>query len=49
MGSTLYRTAMGAFLRAIREMAESGTFTFAAEAANSGEIAAMLAPPGGQH
>jgi 2-methylisocitrate lyase-like PEP mutase family enzyme len=47
LGSTLYRTAMGAFLRAVREMAESGTFRFAAAAANSREIAAMLAPPAG--
>jgi 2-methylisocitrate lyase-like PEP mutase family enzyme len=43
VGSTLSRTALGAFLRAAREMREHGTFTFANEAASSREISAMFA------
>jgi 2-methylisocitrate lyase-like PEP mutase family enzyme len=42
VGSALYRTAVGAFLRAAREMRERGTFTFAAEAAPPKEISGML-------
>jgi len=42
VGSTLQRTALGAFLRAAREMREHGTFTFAAEAANPKEISAIF-------
>jgi len=42
VGSSLYRTALGAFLRAAREMAGAGTFTFAADAANPKEVAALL-------
>jgi 2-methylisocitrate lyase-like PEP mutase family enzyme len=42
VGSALSRTALGAFLRAGREMREHGTFTFANEAANSREITAIL-------
>jgi 2-methylisocitrate lyase-like PEP mutase family enzyme len=38
VGSALTRAALGAFLRAAREMREHGTFTFAAEAASSREI-----------
>jgi 2-methylisocitrate lyase-like PEP mutase family enzyme len=38
VGAALARTALGAFLRAAREMRESGTFTFAADAISSGEI-----------
>jgi 2-methylisocitrate lyase-like PEP mutase family enzyme len=38
VGSSLCRTALGAFLRAAREMKEHGTFTFAAQAASSKEI-----------
>lgn len=41
-GSSLCRAAVGAFLRAAREMRANGTFTFAAEAAGSREIAEML-------
>ena len=43
VGSSLYRTALGAFLRAAHEMSTSGTFTFAAGAANPKEVAALLA------
>jgi 2-methylisocitrate lyase-like PEP mutase family enzyme len=43
VGSTLSRTALGAFLRAAREMREQGTFTFANEAASSREISAIFA------
>ena len=38
VGSALSRAALGAFLRAAREMREHGTFTFAAQAASSKEI-----------
>lgn len=38
LGSTLYRTALGAFLNAAREMRDSGTFTFAAGAASPKEV-----------
>ena len=42
VGSSLYRTALGAFLRAAREMRERGTFDFAKEAASPREIGALL-------
>src|ERR1700722_13309274 len=42
VGSALYRTALGAFLRAVREMAGEGTFTFTAEAAHSKEVSSLL-------
>jgi 2-methylisocitrate lyase-like PEP mutase family enzyme len=42
VGSSLYRTALGAFLRAAHEMADAGTFTFAAGAANPKEVGALL-------
>ena len=42
VGSALCRTALGAFLRAAREMREQGTFSFAAEAVNSKEISAIF-------
>jgi 2-methylisocitrate lyase-like PEP mutase family enzyme len=42
VGSALYRTAIGAFLRAAREMRERGTFTFAADAAPPKEIGSIL-------
>ena len=42
VGSALSRAALGAFLRASREMQELGTFTFADEAVNFGEISAMF-------
>jgi 2-methylisocitrate lyase-like PEP mutase family enzyme len=46
VGSALSRAALGAFLRAAREMREHGTFTFAEEAANyreiNGKFAALL-------
>ena len=38
VGSALCRTALGAFLRAAREMRERGTFAFAGEAASPREI-----------
>ena len=38
LGSALYRTAMGAFLRAVQEMRENGTFSFAAHAASPREL-----------
>lgn len=42
VGSALCRTALGAFLRAGREMRESGTFTFASEAATPQDVSALL-------
>ena len=42
VGSALCRAALGAFLRAAREMHDHGTFTFTNDAASPHEIAAML-------
>jgi 2-methylisocitrate lyase-like PEP mutase family enzyme len=42
VGSTLARTAMGAFLRAAKEMRDSGTFNFAKDAATPSEISTLL-------
>jgi 2-methylisocitrate lyase-like PEP mutase family enzyme len=44
VGSALSRVAIGAFLRAAREMKERGTFRFVEDAANSGEISDLLKP-----
>jgi hypothetical protein len=38
VGSALYRTALGAFLVAAREMREQGTFTFAKNAVIPQEV-----------
>jgi 2-methylisocitrate lyase-like PEP mutase family enzyme len=42
VGSALCRTALGAFLRAAREMRERGTFAFADEAVSPREISAIF-------
>ena len=42
VGSALSRAALGAFLRAAREMRERGTFTFANEAVSYRELSAMF-------
>ncbi len=42
VGSALARTALGAFLRAAREMREHGTFTYARDAADPREISAIF-------
>jgi 2-methylisocitrate lyase-like PEP mutase family enzyme len=42
VGSALTRVALGAFLRAAREMREHGTFTFAEEAVSYKELSAMF-------
>jgi 2-methylisocitrate lyase-like PEP mutase family enzyme len=42
VGSALARTALGAFLRAAREMKEHGTFNFAQDAASPKEIGGMF-------
>lgn len=42
VGSALSRAALGAFLRAAREMRQHGTFTFAEEAVSYQEISAMF-------
>jgi len=42
VGGALCRTALGAFLRGAREMRERGTFTFAADAVLSRDLAAVF-------
>jgi 2-methylisocitrate lyase-like PEP mutase family enzyme len=42
VGSALSRVALGAFLRAAREVREHGTFTFAADAVSMRDISAMF-------
>ena len=42
VGSALSRTALGAFLRAAKEMLEDGTFNFADDAVSYAEISAMF-------
>ena len=42
VGSSLARTALGAFLRGAKEMQERGTFEFARDAANPKEIGTMF-------
>lgn len=42
VGSTLSRAALGAFLRASREMLEQGTFTFGEDAVSYADIAQLL-------
>jgi 2-methylisocitrate lyase-like PEP mutase family enzyme len=42
VGSALNRAALGAFLRAAREMRDQGTFTFASDAASSREISSLF-------
>lgn len=42
VGSALTRAAFGAFLRAAREIAEKGTFTFGDEAASFAELTAFM-------
>jgi 2-methylisocitrate lyase-like PEP mutase family enzyme len=44
VGSALSRAALGAFLRAAREMRERGTFAFADEAVSFRDISAMFEP-----
>ena len=44
VGGSLARAALGAFLRAAREMREHGTFTYAQEAISAKEIAELLQP-----
>jgi len=43
VGSALARSALGAFLRAAREMQASGTFTFAEDAVKYADLNAMFA------
>jgi 2-methylisocitrate lyase-like PEP mutase family enzyme len=42
LGASLYRTALGAFVRAAREMRERGTFRFADEAIPFAEAIALM-------
>jgi 2-methylisocitrate lyase-like PEP mutase family enzyme len=46
VGSALARAALGAFLRAAREMCEHGTFDFAADAVSYQDITAMIESAG---
>jgi len=48
VGSALSRAALGAFLRAAREMRQHGTFSFADEAVSYPEISAMFTMPSGR-
>lgn len=45
VGSALSRVALGAFLRAAREIRERGSFAFGADAVGYAEINALFAPP----
>jgi 2-methylisocitrate lyase-like PEP mutase family enzyme len=45
VGSALCRSALGAFLRAAREMREQGTFTFADNAARPHDLNAIFSGP----
>ncbi len=45
VGSTLSLAALGAFLRGAREMAATGTFTYAREAAGFSEVSELLSQP----
>lgn len=47
LGGSLARAALGALVRAGREIREEGRFTFAAEALTSAEAEAFMAPRGG--
>ena len=42
VGSAFARAALGAFLRAAREVREHGTFTFATEAVSYRDVSAMF-------
>ena len=42
VGSALARAALGAFLRAARELRGQGTFAFAEEAVSTGDVTALL-------
>jgi 2-methylisocitrate lyase-like PEP mutase family enzyme len=44
VGSALARAALGAFMRAAKEMREQGTFTFSNDAAKSADVTAIFAP-----
>ncbi|MGA8540111.1 MAG: isocitrate lyase/phosphoenolpyruvate mutase family protein [Terriglobales bacterium] len=48
VGSALSRAALGAFLRAAREMREHGTFAFAEQAVSYRDISALFEAAGGQ-
>jgi 2-methylisocitrate lyase-like PEP mutase family enzyme len=43
VGGALARAALGAFVRAAREIKEKGTFTFAAEAIPHADVTAFMA------
>ncbi|HEX7945322.1 MAG TPA: isocitrate lyase/phosphoenolpyruvate mutase family protein, partial [Phenylobacterium sp.] len=46
VGGALARAAWGGFLKAAREIAESGTFTALGQAATGAELKALLKPEG---
>src|SRR5205814_7833338 len=45
VGGSFARAALGAFLRAAREVKEKGTFTYAAEAISHAEVSSYMTPP----
>jgi 2-methylisocitrate lyase-like PEP mutase family enzyme len=45
VGVALYRAAMGAFMRAAREMMDKGTFTYNSEAATFAEVTSFMRGP----
>jgi 2-methylisocitrate lyase-like PEP mutase family enzyme len=42
LGGLLSRVALGAFMRAAREIKERGTFTFAKDAATTADLSGMM-------
>lgn len=44
VGGSFARAALGAFIRAAREVKDQGTFTYAADAVPDAEAAAYMAP-----
>jgi 2-methylisocitrate lyase-like PEP mutase family enzyme len=45
VGGAFARAALGAFVRAAREVKENGTFTFATEAISHAEVSSYMTPP----
>jgi 2-methylisocitrate lyase-like PEP mutase family enzyme len=45
VGGAFARAALGAFIRAAREIKEKGTFTFAADAISHAEVSSYMSPP----
>jgi 2-methylisocitrate lyase-like PEP mutase family enzyme len=45
VGGAFARAALGAFVRAAREVKEKGTFTFATAAISHAEVSSYMTPP----